>query len=82
MVCIKADRGMFTLKFKTKHTDNEYQEMDFLCKKNMKSKGIPNPIGKTKLCGVSKEKTDSILNNINQILPENRKIFWENLNHL
>jgi len=41
-----------------------------------------NYTAKIKPCGVPKEKTDSILKNLNQIIPENRKIFWENLNHL
>ena len=82
IVCIKAERGKFILNFKTKLTDTQYQELDFLCKKNMKKDGIPIALPKIKPCGVAREKVESILQNLDQILPENRKLFWKNLEYL
>jgi len=35
---------------------------------------------KVKPRGVVKEKVESILQNLKDILPEKRKLFWENLN--
>lgn len=77
IVCIKVEREKFKLQFKTKLTDIEYRELDFLCKKN----GIPIALQKLKPCGVPKQKVDSILQNLSQILPENRKQFWQNLEY-
>lgn len=82
IVCIKVEREKFKLQFKTKLADTENEELDFLCKKNMKKNGIPIALPKEKLCGVLKEKVDSILHNLSQILPENRKKFWKNLQYL
>jgi len=41
----------------------------------MKKDGIPIALPKIKPCGVAREKVESILQNLDQILPENRKLF-------
>jgi len=68
------------LQYKTNLTETEFKELDFICKKNMKKNGILMALPKVKPCGVAKEKVESILQNLKDILPENRKLFWENLN--
>lgn len=75
IVCIKFERGKFTLQFKTKLTDTEYQKLDFRYKKNMKKNELPTVLHKIKLRGVTKEKVESIPKNLSQIHPENRKLF-------
>lgn len=60
IVRIKSERGKFILNFKTKLTDTEYQELDFLYKKNMKKDGIPIALPKIKPCGVAREKVENI----------------------
>jgi len=80
IVCIKAERGKFVLRYKTKLTEMEFKELDFICKKNMKKNDILMALPKVQPCGVAKEKVESILQNLKDILPENRKLFWENLN--
>lgn len=79
IVTIKAVRGSYDLKCKTDITQEHYITLDFICKKNMKKNGMPAPSPLPKPCGVSKEKRDSILNNLKKVLPENRKHFWEDL---
>lgn len=59
--------------------DEEYSELDFLRKNVMKINGMPHPTSLTKPQGVLQEKRDSILQNLSQVLPANRKIFWENI---
>jgi len=59
--------------------DEEYSELDFLSKNAMKINGMPHPISLTKPRWVLQEKRDSILQNLSQVLPANRKYFWENI---
>lgn len=79
IVCIKAERGKFILHYKTKLTETEYKELDFICKQNIKPNAFLMALLKVKPCGVAKEKVESILQNFKDILSENLKFFWENL---
>jgi len=50
-------------------------QLDFLRKNVMKINGILHPISLIKPRGILKEKQDSILQNVSQVLPVNRKTF-------
>jgi len=78
VVSVQVKRGKFILFTKSDY-DEEYSELDFLRKNVMKINGMPHPISLTKPRGVLQEKRDSILQNLSQVLPANRKIFWENI---
>lgn len=79
IVALKAIRGSFFLMYKKKFGE-EYEKLDFL---NLKSqKKIEKPSTLVKPCGFSQVKRDSILSNLKQVIPENRKMFWENLDVL
>lgn len=55
--------------------DKEYTILDFV-KKNIRKKWDASHSGNY---GTPKEKRDDILSNSKQILPGNRKPFWENI---
>lgn len=79
IVSIKAVRGSYVLKCKTDLEQDDYITLDFLCKKNMKKNGIATPSPLSAPCGVPLEKRESILKNLDTVLPKNRKQFWEEL---
>ncbi|KAL4148233.1 hypothetical protein QTP88_002514 [Uroleucon formosanum] len=78
VVSVQVKRGKFILYIKRNY-DEEYSEFNFLKKSVMKINGMPHPISLTKPRGILQEKRDSILQNLSQVLPANRKIFWENI---
>lgn len=74
---VTAERGNFSLKYKT---DNEQIfEMDFLQNK-IKKNEIKMPKANNSSCGISKEKKDNLVKNLQTIMPANRMNFWINLN--
>jgi len=79
IVSIKAERGKYVLFTKSQFNDEQYTTLDFLQKKYMNKKGMTLPSSHTENCGIPIEKRDDILSNLSQILPKNRKQFWENI---
>lgn len=78
IVSVNVKRGKFILYTKSNFNEN-YTELNFLRKTAMKINGMPHPVSLTKPRGIQKEKRDSILQNLSQVLPMNRKTFWENI---
>jgi len=78
VVSTKVERGKYVLFTKNQFCDEKYTTIDFLQKKYM-NKRMTLPPSHTANCGILKEKRDDILTNLNQILPENRKQFWQNI---
>jgi hypothetical protein len=64
VVSIKSERGKYVLFTKSQFNDEKYTTLDFLQQKEN---------------AYAKEKRDGILSNLHQILPGNRKQFWENI---
>jgi hypothetical protein len=71
----KSRKKKVCFEHKTKLIETEFKELDFICKKKYEKNGILM-VPKVKPCSVAKEKVESILQNLKDILPENRKLFW------
>ncbi|KAF0695234.1 Uncharacterized protein FWK35_00038743, partial [Aphis craccivora] len=78
VVSIKAVRDKFILYTKC-NFEEEYSELDFLKKNVMKMSGMARPEPLKGPCGIPVEKKNDILNNLKQVIPQNRKQFWENI---
>lgn len=59
--------------------EEEYAELDFLKKNVMKVSRMATPQSLKGPCGIPVEKRNDILNNLTQVIPQNRKNFWENI---
>lgn len=79
IVQVVAERGKFTLKYKTSFSGQE-NTLDFLMKKFMKKSALT---GKLETLhephGFPNDKKEMLLKVIGPIFPENRKSFWKNL---
>jgi hypothetical protein len=71
--------GKYVLFTKNQFNDEQYITLDFVQKKYMNKKGMTLPSSHKENCRIPKEKRDDILSNLSQILPKNRKQFWENI---
>ncbi|CAI6365895.1 unnamed protein product [Macrosiphum euphorbiae] len=78
IITIRAVRGQYDLLYKTNLNDENYGRLDFL-KSKFINKQILMPPAKVAPCGISESKRNDILNTLNQVLPEDRKVFWKNL---
>ena len=76
MVVVEARRGANTLFYKTKHTDKNFFELNFLQLKATKSGGILMPVQKTKNTCISSKKKKGIVDTLLPLIPENRRLFW------
>ncbi|KAK4873128.1 hypothetical protein RN001_015157 [Aquatica leii] len=80
IVQIMAERGKFTLQYKNHFNEESTKTLDFLMKKAMKKKEILRSVNcLERPHGFPKEKKESILKQLDNLLPENRKLFWKNL---
>ncbi|KAL5242697.1 hypothetical protein ACI65C_010107 [Semiaphis heraclei] len=77
IVAIRAERSNFNLLYKTDLKKNDYQILDFLNKRHLKTTAMPGH--KNEPCGIPITKKTDILEQLKQVLPENRKPFWKNL---
>lgn len=78
IVQIEVNRGTTDLKYKTDYNDN-FKILNNYLKVKAAKKGIPDPILCEKKNGISKAKKDAILKNICPLIPDDHKIFWQNL---
>ncbi|KAL5236922.1 hypothetical protein ACI65C_004332 [Semiaphis heraclei] len=77
IVAIRAERSNFNLLYKTDLKKNDYQILDFLNKRHLKTTAMPGD--KNEPCGIPITKKTDILEQLKQVLPENQKPFWKNL---
>jgi len=59
--------------------EEEYAEIDFLKKSVMKVSGMATPQPLKGPYGIPIEKRNDILNNLTQVIPQNKTNFWENI---
>ena len=78
IVQIEVTRGTTDMKYKTEY-DGEFKIFNNYLKVKATKKGIPDPIPCERKNGISKAKKDGILKNICPLIPENYKVFWQNL---
>lgn len=76
---VQAERGLFTLKYKTSHTDNEYKDLDFLQTKIVKSKEFSPATAKTQPIGIDEARKAAIIEKLVPLMPHNRRSYWLNL---
>lgn len=50
---VKAERGLFTLKYKSRHSDNDYSILDFLQTKLIKANHFPEAVRKEQKRGIT-----------------------------
>lgn len=79
IVKVVAERGKFTLQYHNDF-DEAPKTLDFLMNKKMKKKEILKPV----CCiqnprGFPKDKKENIIKQLDNLLPETRKLFWKNL---
>ncbi|KAF5283663.1 hypothetical protein FQR65_LT13787 [Abscondita terminalis] len=80
MVQVIAERGHYKLMYKTSFSEKTTKSLDFLMNKMMKKKQIlKNVACLDKPRGFAKDKQEVILKQLDTLLPENRKRFWQNL---
>lgn len=77
MIHLIFTRGMYTMSYKTKFTENPIM-IDFLIAPVMKE-GFPAPLQRSLDRGISYERKQNILGQLRPIIPANKLQFWETL---
>lgn len=79
IVHLKFTRGKDTPQYKDSCKESVgFKELDFLQPRVLK-KGIPEPVSLGQPKGFPSGKKDQLLQSLKNIIPENRKMFWERL---
>lgn len=79
MVVVQAERGLYKLKYKRSHYDDEFHTLDFLQSKIIKLQEFPDVPAVLVPRGISAERKKAIIAKLLPLMPENRKSFWYNL---
>lgn len=78
MVQVSFRRGSLNMSYRISFGGEEI-ELDFLKTTYIKRKNIPSPRRRTSARGICKTKKDDIINRLVPLMPENRKLFWRNV---
>lgn len=79
IVHIRAVRGSYHLDYKSCVSSSEFLQLNFLKHDVYKKRAFPEPEQFTFPCGISKVKKEGIIKHLTPLMPETRRVFWNNI---